>query len=185
MKVEIPADGMIDGALFVNAEEPYLRQQIIELYLNAGRLAVIASRGDYFVVEFLTKSYDHRRQIHNWSEERSSSTTNTIEHARRLAEDFAETFSCDTQPVCLSIATGLSFFSVIFGVTRICQAMTCGNGQHGFGLSIGGFVVSVAGCALAGIFLFIAILRGEGPKWLYFVCLTPPVIYYVWMSVHG
>lgn len=91
MKSEPDDKGFIDDALLVDAERSDTRQQIAELVLRDGRLAMIKRRGDHLTVHFMVKSSGKPQwRIDFWEEQRASTITDTLEHARRLAEDFIQ-----------------------------------------------------------------------------------------------
>jgi len=89
MKAEPDDDGIIDGAILAEAQRPDTRQQIAELIMDSGRLAMIKNRGNYFTVHFMVKSSGAPQwNIDFWVEERTSVITDTMAHGRSLAEAF-------------------------------------------------------------------------------------------------
>lgn len=91
MNVEPDAKGFVDGALLVDAESPEDRKDIADLILANGKLVMIKTQGDHLTVHFMIKSSgDPQLSIDFWTEERSSSVTDTLRHARQLAEQYTQ-----------------------------------------------------------------------------------------------
>ena len=89
MKPEPDEKGMIDGALLGAARTPESRAQIVELILENGRLAMIKRREEHLTVHFMVKQSGKPQWcIDFWGEHRTSSITDTLEHARKLADEF-------------------------------------------------------------------------------------------------
>jgi hypothetical protein len=91
MKVEPDSKGFVDGALLVDAERSENRKRIADLILANGRLVMIKNREDHLTVHFMVKSSGEPQFcIDFWTEDRSSTVTDTMNHARQLAEQFTQ-----------------------------------------------------------------------------------------------
>ena len=91
MIIKPPDNGFIEGALLVDAENSDSRKNIMELILNNGRLVMIKNKGNHLIVQFMIKSSGKPQwNINFWEEDRSSSITDYIEHARELAKEYID-----------------------------------------------------------------------------------------------
>jgi hypothetical protein len=91
MKIDIPDDGMLDGAMLFDARFPRNREDIAEVLRGGQHVVIIRKKKDHFVVEYRHRvSGKPQWSIDFWSEKSSSSITDTLADAERLADAFTK-----------------------------------------------------------------------------------------------
>lgn len=84
MNIALPADGMIDGAVLLDVENPRLRHEIVALMHVGSRVGLVRRKKNIFIAEFLGKARDPHWSLDHWDGIRTPCVCGTLEEASTL-----------------------------------------------------------------------------------------------------